>query len=77
MAKQRHEITVEQARAVQLFAPGAWTLTRTAEGWVCRKGDAILIGINTRRPRVFKTTDAAIRRLREEAGATEFRVEAA
>jgi hypothetical protein len=74
MKTPRHHITVEQARAVQLFNPGAWTIQRTPEGWICRKGDALLVGINTRKPRVFKTTDGAIKRLKAEAGATEFRV---
>lgn len=69
------EITVEQARAVMPCAPGAWTLCETPEGWLARRGDATLIGINTRRPRIFKCLDRAVRRLKEEVGARDFRVE--
>ena len=68
-------ITVEQARAVMAFAPGAWTLSETPEGWLARRGDATLIGINTRKPRIFKSLDRAVRRLRDEVGARDFRVE--
>lgn len=68
------QVTVEQARAIQSFSPASWTITSTPEGWVVRRGDAELIGTNTRRRRLFKTVDAAVRRLREEVGVREFRV---
>lgn len=68
-------LTVEQARAVNSFSPGAWLLRQTPEGWLAMRGDATLIGTNTRRPRVFKSLDKAVCRLRAEVGAKDFRVE--
>ena len=70
------QITVEQARAVNAFAPGAWTLRQTPEGWLAMRGDATLIGVNSRRPRLFKSLDRAVGRLRAEVGVRDFRVEA-
>ena len=70
-------ITVEQARAVNLFSPGTWTLTETPEGWLVHRGEATLIVVNTRRPRIFKSLDRAVKRLTAEVGAKEFKVEAA
>lgn len=69
-------ITVEQARAVNAFAPGAWILRETPEGWLAMRGDATLIGVNTRRPRIFASVDTAIRRLGAEVGVKSFKVEA-
>jgi hypothetical protein len=69
-------LTVEQARAVHSFSPGAWLLRQTPEGWLAMRGDATLIGTNTRRPRVFKSLDKAVGRLQVEVGARDFRVEA-
>jgi hypothetical protein len=69
-------ITVEQARAVNLFSPGSWTLTETPEGWLVHRGEATLIGVNTRRPRIFKSLDSAVKRLAAEVGVKEFKVEA-
>lgn len=69
-------ITVEQARAVNLFSPGSWTLTETPKGWLVHRGEATLVGVNTRRPRIFKSLDGAVKRLVAETGVKEFRVEA-
>jgi hypothetical protein len=70
------QITVEQARAVNAFAPGAWTLRQTPEGWLAMRGDATLIGVNSRKPRLFKSRDRAVGRLRAAGGVHDFRVEA-
>lgn len=77
MRTSMQHITVEQARAVQAFSPASWTITETPEGWLVHRGQATLIGINSRRPRIFKSLDRAVRRLAVEAGVTRFNVEAA
>jgi hypothetical protein len=75
MRKNLDTLTVEQARAITAWNPGAWTVTQTPEGrWIAQKGDATLVGTNTRAPRRFRTYAAAISRLHAEVGVTEVRV---
>lgn len=69
-------ITVAQVRAVQALAPQAWTLKQTPGGWIVHRGEATLVSINSRQPRVFKSLDRAVRRLAIEAGVRTFAVEA-
>ena len=71
------QMTIDQARAISAFSPGAWTLSETPEGWIARRGSAVLISSNSRKVRHFATVDTAIRRLRSEAGVKNFNVEAA
>lgn len=71
------QMTIDQARAISAFSPGAWTLSETPEGWIARRGSAVLISSNSRKVRHFATVDTAIRRLRSEAGVNDFKVEAA
>lgn len=71
------QMTIDQARAISAFSPGAWTLSETPEGWIARRGSAVLISSNSRKVRHFATVDTAIRRLRSEAGVKDFKVEAA
>lgn len=75
MRRNPLHITVEQARAVMTFAPGDWLLIETPEGWIAKRGNATLIGINSRTPRIFKNLERAVRRLQQEAGARNFKVE--
>ena len=77
MRSSMQHITVEQARAVQAFSPASWTITETPEGWLVHRGQATLISVNSRRPRVFKSLDRAVRRLAAEANVFNFTVEAA
>lgn len=67
-------LTVEQARAVSLFNPGAWVVQQTAEGWVASKGDIPLITTNGRYTRRFPTVGAALARLHAEVGVADIRV---
>ena len=67
-------ITVEQARAVTMFNPGAWVVQQTAEGWVASKGDVPLITTNGRHTRRFPTVGAALARLHAEVGVSDIRV---
>lgn len=70
-------MTVQQARAVNAFSPATWTIAETPEGWIVRRGEAILISSVSKQTRLFASVDTAIRRLKLEVGATEFKVEAA
>lgn len=67
-------LTVEQAKAVSAWNPGAWTVLEAPDGWYAQKGDARLVSTNTRRPRRFRSIFEAINRLKVEIGVTEFRV---
>jgi len=70
------KITVLQAKAVNAFSPATWTISETPEGWIVRRGSAVLISSNCKKPRRFASVDTAIRRLKEEIGVTDFKVEA-
>jgi hypothetical protein len=77
MSSSVERITVGQARkVVQDFSPAACRITQTSDGWLVHVGPAMLVGVNSRRPRVFKSLDRAVRRLAEEVGVTEFTVAA-
>jgi hypothetical protein len=67
-------ITVDQARAVTMFNPGAWVVQQTAEGWVASKGDIPLITTNGGHTRRFPTVGAALARLHAEVGVLDVRV---
>lgn len=67
-------LTVEQARAVSLFNPGAWVVQQTAEGWIASKGDIPIITTNGRHTRRFPTVGAALARLHAEVGVFDVRV---
>lgn len=69
-------VTVQQARAVQSFAPASWTICETPEGWIVQRGEALLISSVSKQVRRFGSVDTAIRRLKQEVGITSFRIEA-
>lgn len=69
-------ITIAQAKAINMFSPATWTITRTPEGWVVHRGEATIVSTHSRKTRVFKTCDGAINRLKREVGITDFKVEA-
>lgn len=71
------KITVGKARASNVDSPSSWTFLETHEGWLAMCGDATLFSMNSRKPRVFKSLDCAINRLRAEVGVFSFTVEAA
>lgn len=70
-------ITILQARAVNAFSPAPWTIFETPEGWLVRRGQAVLISTVTKKARLFASVDTAVRRLKAEISATEFKVESA
>lgn len=70
-------MTVREARAVNAFNPTVWTLAETPEGWIVRRGESVLISSVTKKVRHFASVDTAIRRLKAEAGITEFKIKAA
>jgi hypothetical protein len=70
-------ITIQEARAVERFSPGQWTVSEVdGGGWTVRRGDTVLYAKNGRQPRIFRSLDTVIRNLREEIGVTAFQVEA-
>lgn len=69
-------VTVEQARAVHAFSPVAWTISETPDGWLVHCGESVLISSVSRKPRLFRSVDTAVRRLGIEVGIKEFKVEA-
>lgn len=75
MSEQMKQLTIEQARAVQAISPVPWRLVETSEGWTVETGEAKLVVTNGRRPRVFKTIEAAVRQLRDRIGVTDFQVQ--
>ncbi len=75
MSEQMKQLTIEQARAVQAISPVQWRLVETSEGWTVETGEAKLVVTNGRRPRVFKTIEAAVRQLRDRIGVTDFQVQ--
>lgn len=75
LSEQMKQLTIEQARAVHALSPVPWKLVETAEGWTVETGQAMLVVTNGRRPRVFKTLEAAVKQLRDRVGVTNFQVE--
>jgi hypothetical protein len=75
--QMKQQLTIEQARAVHAISPVPWKLVETSEGWTVETGEARLVVTNGRRPRVFKTLEAAVRQLRDRVGVTNFQVETA
>ena len=75
MSEQMKQLTIEQARAVHAISPVLWKLVETSEGWTVETGEAKLVVTNGRRPRVFKSLEAAVRQLRDRVGVTNFQVE--
>jgi len=75
LSEQMKQLTIEQARAVHAISPVPWKLVETSEGWTVETGEAKLVVTNGRRPRVFKSLEAAVRQLRERVGVTNFQVE--
>lgn len=67
-------LNIEQARAAQAQAPSAWTIEEVEGGYRVGRENVVLVTSNRPRPRVFKSIDGAIRRLRQEAGVNEFKV---
>ena len=61
--------------AVHAISPVPWKLVETSEGWTVETGEARLVVTNGRRPRVFKTLEAAVRQLRDRVGVTNFQVQ--
>jgi hypothetical protein len=75
LSEQMKQLTIEQARAVHAISPVPWKLVETSEGWTVQTGEAKLVVTNGRRPRVFKTMEAAVRQLRDQIGVKSFQVE--
>ena len=75
LSEQMKQLTIEQARAVHALSPVPWKLVETSEGWTVETGEARLVVTNSRRPRVFKTLEAAVKQLRDRVGVTNFQVE--
>ena len=75
LSEQMKQLTIEQARAVHAISPVPWKLVETSEGWTVETGEARLVVTNGRRPRVFKSLEAAVRQLRDRVGVTNFQVE--
>jgi hypothetical protein len=65
-------ITVETVRVRP--PEGDWILSEVERGYTARCGDAVLYTVNSRKPRVFRTLDTAVRKLRDEIGVTKFEV---
>ena len=76
MRRKLTHMTVAQAQALQAVSPGQWQLCETREGWVAKKGSAVLVATNGGHVRRFASADTAIRRLQAEVGVTRFEVEA-
>jgi len=75
LSEQMKQLTIEQARAVHAISPVPWKLVETSKGWTVETGEAKLVVTNGRRPRVFKSLEAAVRQLRDRVGVTNFQVE--
>lgn len=65
-------LTVLNARA---NAPsGDWTVFEVEGGFLVKCGDQILHSVHSGKPRLFKSMDTVVRKLREELGIVEFKV---
>jgi hypothetical protein len=76
MRRRLDRMTVAQAQAIQAYSPGAWQLCETPEGWIAKRGEAVLVATNGGHTRLFASADTAIRRLQAEIGVSQFHVEA-
>lgn len=66
------QITVEKVRANP--PSGRWIVSETQAGYEVRCGNALLVTVNGRKPRVFRNLDTLAKKLKEEIGLTEFEV---
>jgi len=66
------QITVEKVRSNP--PPGKWIASETEGGYEVRCGNALLVTVNGRKPRIFRSLDTLAKKLKEEIGLTEFEV---
>lgn len=66
---------VKQIRAKGDPRIGSWTAVKVDGGYLVKCGDAVLVTVNGRKPRVFRKLDSVVSALYDELGVTEFRVE--
>ena len=57
------QITFTGMRAVMSWSPTGVVLYRTAEGWMARKDQAVVVSENRNVPRVWKKLDTAVDQL--------------
>lgn len=67
--QQPVDLTIEEARAVQAVRPVPWQVVEETGGWAVRTGQARLVVTNGRKPRLFKSLEAAVRQLQQKVGA--------
>lgn len=68
-------MSVREIRQSAIGADGGWIAVEVDGGrWALRCGDVEVCTVNERKPRRFRSLDAIKQALKEEIGATEFRV---
>lgn len=53
---------------------GEWSACEVEGGFIVKCGDQILHSVHSGKPRLFKSMDTVVKKLREELGITEFKV---
>ena len=69
------QITMRGIRQLEPASITGWTVSEVESGYLVRAGETVLYTVNGRKPRLFRTLDAAKQALAVEIGVTEFKVE--